>query len=177
MQGSGGRENECATEVFASSFISQTAVCYPLALMLQACRTPNGGVFPALSALPFRQHVLPSSSPAVYQALLNTAGDLSPPRPGTCGVLGVQPAGNPPGTRPAPGRAMPPSLRKAPGSLPQHVSSARLVKSNCGLVRVTVWEVYEAPECTNVQLVLASGSSLQPGRTLLPSARSAPLSR
>lgn len=142
MQRSGGRENECAREVVASSFVSQTAVCHPLTPMLQARRTPNGGVLSALSPLPLREHMLPSNSPAIYQALLNTAGDLSPPQPGTCGVLGVRPTGNSPGTRPAPDRAVPPRLRKPPGSLPQqHVSSAQLVMSNCGLARVTVCEV------------------------------------
>lgn len=83
-----GRENEHARKVFVSSFISQTAVCQPLALLLRVCRTPNSGIFPALSPFPLRGRALPSRFPAVHQAPLNTTGDLSPPRPGTCGAPG-----------------------------------------------------------------------------------------
>lgn len=67
-----------------------------------------GSVFPALSPIPLRGRARPSRSPAVYQAPLNTAGDLSPPRPGTCGAAAIPLAA---GLRPACAR-----LRKAPGS-------------------------------------------------------------
>lgn len=50
-----------------------------------------GSVFPALSPIPLRERAWPSRSPAVYQAPLNTAGDLSPPRPGTCGAAAAIP--------------------------------------------------------------------------------------
>lgn len=148
---SAGQRARTPAQVFVSSFISQTAVCEPLALLVRLCRTLNNGVFPALSPFPSQfSSCTPGSASHRGQPLTPAAWHRLP---------ATRPANPPPCARPLAASAV---TKDAWFPLSNHVKSARLAKNNCRLVQITICKVEEAHKGTNIQLVLASGGSFQP---------------
>lgn len=158
MQGSGGKEKRmCNGSVCLFVYLADSTLSF-------SCEP--AGHRAAAHSRPYLHLLSESASrlPAfqLYTRLRLTPGATS--APGPC-------AGSPP--TPCASR---PLVKHAP-SPPASASSARLVENNCRLVQMIICKVWEAHKGTDTQLALASGGSFQPRLMLLPSARSARLSR